>query len=292
MCKDCGCSRVERYAVDGATTLVDAAHAHSHDHSHSHDHPHDHGPGHSHDHSLEDSGSAGMIRRTLDLQLGLLSKNDRLAERNRGYFQAKGLLAINVFSSPGSGKTALLERTAAELGERVPMGVVVGDLETDHDAERIRRAGIPAAQITTGNVCHLEAEMVARAIARLPLDRLRVLFIENVGNLVCPAAYDLGEELRVVLLSVTEGEDKPLKYPTAFSTAQVVIVSKADIADAVGFDREAALDNIRRAAPQAAVFELSARTGEGFDAWTAYLEHRAGRKAHHEIAQPGGARLP
>ena len=156
-----------------------------------------------------------------------------------------------MLSSPGSGKTALLQRTLADLGGRLRAGVIVGDLATDNDARRIRSAGVPAVQITTGSVCHLEAEMVARAAGSLDLDDLDLLIIENVGNLVCPASYDLGETVRVVLLSVTEGEDKPLKYPAAFQTAQVVVVSKMDLAEAAGFDREAALANIRRVAPHA-----------------------------------------
>ena len=195
----------------------------------------------------------------------ILSKNDRLAERNRGDFEARGLCVLNVLSSPGSGKTALLQRTLADLGGRLRAGVIVGDLATDNDARRIRSAGAPAVQITTGSVCHLDAEMVARAAGSLDLDDLDLLIIENVGNLVCPASYDLGEAVRVVLLSVTEGEDKPLKYPAAFQSAQVVVVSKMDLAEAAGFDREAALANIRRVAPHATIFEVSARTGSGME---------------------------
>jgi hydrogenase nickel incorporation protein HypB len=202
----------------------------------------------------------------------ILDKNDRLAERNRGYFMAKGLLVLNVLSSPGSGKTTFLERTAADLAGRLRLGVIVGDLETDNDARRLRKSGVPAVQITTGSVCHLDAEMVARAMERLPLDDLDVLVIENVGNLVCPASYDLGESLRVVLLSVTEGEDKPLKYPVMFKTAHAIVVNKMDIAEAVGYDRETALANIRRIAPGVNILEVSARTGQGMDAWYQYLD--------------------
>jgi hydrogenase nickel incorporation protein HypB len=180
---------------------------------------------------------------------------------------AKGLLVLNLLSSPGSGKTSLLERTISDLKNQIKAGVVVGDLETDNDAARLSKAGAPAIQITTGTVCHLEAEMVAKAVKQLDLDALDLLIIENVGNLVCPAAYDLGENMRVVMLSVTEGEDKPLKYPTMFKSADVVIVNKIDIAEVVGFNREKALTNIQKVAPQARIFEVSARTGEGMDSW-------------------------
>jgi hydrogenase nickel incorporation protein HypB len=221
------------------------------------DHPHLHEP-----------------HRTLTVEQGILEKNDRLAERNRGFFQAKGVYVVNVLASPGAGKTAFIERTAADLGAHLRLGVIVGDLATENDAVRLRGHGIPAIQITTGSVCHLDAEMVARAKDRLDLTALDVLIIENVGNLVCPAVYDLGEDGRVVLLSVTEGEDKPLKYPVMFQSAQVVVVNKTDIVGAVGFDRETALRNIRRVAPQAKIFEVSARTGEGMESWYDYLRER------------------
>jgi hydrogenase nickel incorporation protein HypB len=262
-------------AIDGVRVGA-AGHGHSDDHQHPHDHSHQHSPGHDHDHTHDHVRPHGHDEhRTLQVEQGILQKNDRLAERNRGYFQAKGLYVVNVLASPGAGKTAFIERTAADLGGRLRLGVIVGDLATENDAVRLRGHGIPAIQITTGSVCHLDAEMVSRAMERLDLNALDVLVIENVGNLVCPAVYDLGESARVVLLSVTEGEDKPLKYPVMFQSAQVVVVNKMDIAAAVGFDRETALRNIRRVAPRAVVFEVSARTGEGMDAWYQYLrEHR------------------
>jgi hydrogenase nickel incorporation protein HypB len=213
-------------------------------------------------------------QRTIVIQQGVLSKNDVLAQRNRSLFKSKRLLTMNVVSSPGSGKTAFIERTLTDIKGRLRGGVVVGDLATDNDAQRIARSGAPAIQITTGDTCHLDAEMVAEATAKLDLDALDVLIIENVGNLVCPSSYDLGEDLRVVLLSVTEGEDKPLKYPTMFKTADVVIVNKMDIAEVVGFDRALALSNIRRMVPQAVIFEVSARTGQGMEAWYQFLEQR------------------
>jgi hydrogenase nickel incorporation protein HypB len=202
----------------------------------------------------------------------LKARNDRQARLNRDLFGERGLVVLNLLSSPGSGKTALLERTLGELGRRRRIGVIVGDLQTDNDARRLSGRGAPVVQITTGTVCHLEADMVARACAGLDLGALELLAIENVGNLVCPASFDLGEEVRVVVLSTTEGEDKPLKYPRAFKTAQVVIVSKTDLAGAAGFDREGTLANIRAVAPQATVLELSARTGDGMAGWYTVLE--------------------
>ena len=208
-----------------------------------------------------------------------MEKNDRLAERNRGFFQAKELLVLNVVSSPGSGKTTFIRETAVKLAGRLRLGVIVGDLATDNDAERLRTAGIPVVQITTGTVCHLDAEMVSKAAAQLDLDKLDVLVIENVGNLVCPADYDLGEDLRVVLLSVTEGEDKPLKYPPMFHSASVAVVTKSDMAAAAGFNRELALANLKRVSHHAEIFELSAKTGDGMNAWLDFLvEQRRGAK--------------
>lgn len=258
MCKDCGCSVVGEIGIHSD--------AHSHNHNHDHDHHHDH------DHPHHDHNSNGNSNRTVAIAQSILDKNDRLAERNRGYFMAKEMVVLNVLSSPGSGKTAFIERTLTDLGNRIPSAVIVGDLETDNDAQRLRRSGVQVVQITTGTVCHLEADMVARAMAEINLDRVKLLIIENVGNLVCPAAYDLGENLRVALLSVTEGEDKPLKYPTLYKTADVVIINKIDIAEAVEFNRELALANIKRVVPQATIFEVSARTGAGMEQWYDFLE--------------------
>lgn len=209
--------------------------------------------------------------RIVAIHRAVLAKNEDLAACNRALFQEKGIRVLNLLSSPGSGKTTLLERTLIDLAPHVRMGVIVGDLATDNDARRMNGTGAPVVQITTGDICHLEAAMVAEALKRLDLSTLNILFIENVGNLVCPVSYDLGEEARVVLMSVTEGEDKPLKYPTMFKAADVVIITKTDIAEAVGFQRETALQNIRRVAPQARVMEVSARTGAGMEAWYDYL---------------------
>ena len=215
--------------------------------------------------------------RSLELRTSLLDKNDRLADRNRRYFHGRGLLALNLVSSPGAGKTTLLERTLDEFGREAKCAVLVGDLETDNDARRLHRPHVPVAQITTGDACHLEAEMVARGVEALDLAGVRVLFIENVGNLVCPASFDLGEEIRVVLLSCTEGEDKPLKYPPIFKSAHVVLLTKIDIAGVLGFDLAAAAENVRRIAPQARLITLSARSGQGMADWYEFLRSRLPR---------------
>jgi len=209
--------------------------------------------------------------RTLEIRRSILEKNERLAERNRGFFHARKLLVLNVLSSPGSGKTTLLIETIRMVQPDLKCGVIVGDLATDNDARRLGETGAPVVQITTGTVCHLEAEMVGRSVAQIDLTGLQLLIIENVGNLVCPASYDLGEHLRVVLLSVAEGEDKPLKYPPMFQSADVVVVSKMDLAEACDFSRETLMGNLRRVAPKAKVFELSARSGHGMEDWKNYL---------------------
>lgn len=213
-------------------------------------------------------GEAAAPIRQVSLRQRVLAHNDSHAITNRQRFQAAGVRVLNLLSSPGSGKTALLERLASDWGEAEAMAVLVGDLATDLDAQRLRAAGLPAVALTTGQACHLEASMVERGLEALAaegvsLAALRWLLIENVGNLVCPAAYDLGEDLRVVLLGVGEGEDKPLKYPAMFRSADVVVISKIDLAEAVGFDRQAALAALAQVAPQAAVVEVSARSGAG-----------------------------
>ena len=213
-------------------------------------------------------GEAAAPIRQVSLRQRVLAHNDSHAITNRQRFQAAGVRVLNLLSSPGSGKTALLERLARDWGEAEAMAVLVGDLATDLDAQRLRAAGLPAVALTTGQACHLEAAMVERGLEALAaegvsLAALRWLLIENVGNLVCPAAYDLGEDLRVVLLGVGEGEDKPLKYPAMFRSADVVVISKIDLAEAVGFDRQAALAALAQVAPQAAVVEVSARSGAG-----------------------------
>jgi hydrogenase nickel incorporation protein HypB len=210
-------------------------------------------------------------RWVVEVNQALLGKNTELAERNRQRFHAHGLLVLNILSAPGSGKTALLERTLSDLRGKIRIGVQVGDLQTDNDARRLSERGAPVVQIVTGGCCHLDASMIAQANEKFDLGQLDLLIIENVGNLVCTASYDLGEDLRVVLLSVTEGEDKPLKYPVMFRKADVVVITKIDVADAVGADMTVLRENIRRTAPEAAVLELSARSGSGMEAWYDFL---------------------
>jgi hydrogenase nickel incorporation protein HypB len=206
-------------------------------------------------------------RRTVEIRQAILRKNDAHAARLRQMFRQRGIHVVNLLSSPGSGKTMLLQRTLTDLADRIPCAVVVGDLATDNDARRLRASGVPVHQITTGTVCHLEANMIEQAVAEMDLRDVRLLFVENVGNLVCPAVYDLGEEGRFVLMSVCEGEDKPLKYPRIFKTADAVLLTKMDLADAVGFDHSTAMRILAEVAPDAEVLEVSARTGMGMEAW-------------------------
>ncbi|MBM3492822.1 MAG: hydrogenase nickel incorporation protein HypB [Armatimonadetes bacterium] len=222
-------------------------------------------------------GETGTTR-TLIIRESVLDKNRAIAGANRARFDRWGCLALNVLSSPGAGKTALLERTLTDIASRLPLAVIVGDLATDNDGRRLGNRGAPIIQITTGDICHLDAAMISRACDSLDAEPPEVCFIENVGNMVCPAAFDLGEHARVALLSVTEGEDKPSKYPTLFSTADLVLITKTDIADAVGFDRQLALGSIRSASPNCRVIEVSSRTGAGLDEWYAWIaETRAAR---------------
>jgi hydrogenase nickel incorporation protein HypB len=264
MCTECGCG----LPGDKPFRILGHSDHHHHDgHGHDHHH-HDHGHiyGYSHNHSHDD-----QPKRHVEIHRSILDKNNRQAERNRGFFQAHGLFVLNILSSPGSGKTTLIRETIRTLGNRLRTAVIVGDLETDNDARRLRETSAEVIQITTGTVCHLEAEMVARAVKQLHLDGIELLIIENVGNLVCPASYDLGEDLRVVLLSVTEGEDKPLKYPPMFQSAGASIVSKIDLAQACEYNQPVAQANLRRLAPTAPIFELSAKTGQGMEDWCDFL---------------------
>ena len=218
--------------------------------------------------------AAPLPRRRLELHQPLLSRNDNQAARNRDHFKRHGLRTINLLSAPGSGKTALLEQLARHW-PRPPIGVIVGDLATDNDARRLQLAGARAVQIRTGDLCHLDAALVDHAFSELDCSGIDLLVIENVGNLVCPAAFDLGEQRRIALLSVTEGEDKPLKYPALFKSADAVVINKCDLAAVVGFDRRTAIANLSAIAPQAALFELSARTGEGLAALIRWLDGQA-----------------
>jgi hydrogenase nickel incorporation protein HypB len=220
-----------------------------------------------------------MKMRVVEIAGNLMLKNDALAARLRGRFAQSGTLVVNMLSSPGSGKTTLLEHTLRQLSSTYCVGALVGDQATANDSERLARSGAPVRQITTGAECRLDAEMISKALADWDATGLDALFIENVGNLICPAEYDLGEDLRIALLSVTEGEDKPLKYPLAFNTSHLAVVTKSDIADAVGYDRAAARRSIEQVNPGMTVLELSARTGDGMEAWMALIVERIRSKA-------------
>ena len=276
MCGTCGCSDPKNQvtitdAVGGALQvlreggLADHHHHHGHDHTHDHDH-HDHDLLHVH-------GPGGEV---ISLETAVLAKNDQLAARNRGWFEGRGVLALNLVSSPGAGKTTLLESTIRALSGKVEIAVIEGDQMTANDAERIRAAGARAVQINTGAGCHLEADMVAEAVEKLQPPPGSVLMIENVGNLVCPAMFDLGERMKVAVISTTEGEDKPLKYPHMFRAARLVIVNKMDLAPHVDFDRDRCIANIREVNPEAEILPLSAKTGEGMADWLAFLEAQKG----------------
>lgn len=209
--------------------------------------------------------------RMVKIEQDILSKNDQYAQRNRDWLEERSVLALNLVSSPGSGKTTLLAATVARLLPQMPVAVIEGDQQTSHDAERIRAAGAPAVQINTGKGCHLDAKMVHDACHQLPANEGGILFIENVGNLVCPASFDLGEKYKVAILSVTEGEEKPLKYPDMFAAAQLMVINKIDLLPYVSFDVARCIENAKRVNPYIQVIQVSATTGEGMDAWLNWL---------------------
>ena len=227
-----------------------------------------------------------MIPRIVELRTKILKKNDELARQLRQEFAELGVLVVNVVSGPGAGKTELLTRTLRALGERYEVAAVVGDLATDNDATRLAKSGARVKQILTGTMCHLEAEMVRDAIAAWDLQATDFLMIENVGNLVCPASWDLGEDVRVLLCSATEGEDKPLKYPTLIDSADLVILSKMDLAVAVEFDAELAEANVQRVRPGVPALQISAKTGQGLNHWLDFLEGRL-RDKRNAKGMPG-----
>jgi hydrogenase nickel incorporation protein HypB len=290
MCTVCGCSegeaKVEGQAIRPyqahAHALIQGTFQHSHAaHEHAHTHPeqgtHDYGQGAAHAHA------PGMTQaRMVQIEQDILGKNNQYAQQNRQYFATKAILALNLVSSPGSGKTTLLTETLQRLQGKLPLAVIEGDQQTNHDAERIRATGVPALQINTGKGCHLDAHMVGHALESLDLANGGVLFIENVGNLVCPAAFDLGEAHKVVILSVTEGEDKPLKYPDMFHAANIMLLNKIDLLPYLKFDVQKCEDYARRVNPNIKILHVSASSGAGMDTWLAWLmQQRSGLVAQH-----------
>lgn len=259
MCSTCGCGEADvRVTTIGAATEMGHGHEHG-DHSHE-QHGHDHVHLETHDE---------LRTHTLELEVAVLAKNDGLAARNRAWLADHGIIALNLMSSPGAGKTTLLERTIAATD--LAISVIEGDQETLFDAERIKAAGARAVQVNTGAGCHLDAMMVARALEQLRPERDSVVFIENVGNLVCPALFDLGELRKVVVISVTEGDDKPLKYPHMFAAADLVVINKTDLLPYVDFDTERLTADARKLNPDVHVVPVSAKTGDNLDAWLAWL---------------------
>ena len=321
MCVTCGCSNSSAVLVTGAATgEPDAAtpaqfhehdgvvHSHSHDpdhdhrhehshrdhdhdhqhgHAHDHDHPHGHEHAHEHDHAAPAALHAQVHGRTITLEADILAKNQLLAERNRGWLAGRDILALNLVSSPGSGKTSLLERTIREVGAELSISVVEGDQATLNDARRIRTAGAPAVQINTGSGCHLDADMLARGLAQLKPPPGSVVMVENVGNLVCPALFDLGEHAKVVILSVTEGEDKPAKYPHMFKAASLMLLNKVDLLPHLRFDVQRCIAYAREVNPGIKVLQVSAQSGEGMQAWYAWLRHQL---AHRQIPNSDAAK--
>ncbi|MBY5988977.1 hydrogenase nickel incorporation protein HypB [Roseovarius atlanticus] len=292
MCTVCGCS-------DGETKVHghDHGHHHDHDHEHGHDHGHHHGHYHPHDHSHDHEhhhhygqGPAGTEvpgmtqERLIEIETDILSKNDRYAQANRTFLAERGVLALNLVSSPGSGKTTLLCKTIEALGDQ-SLSVIEGDQQTQNDADRIRATGARAVQVNTGKGCHLDGHMVGHAMEHLALEAGSILFIENVGNLVCPAAFDLGEDAKIAILSVTEGEDKPLKYPDMFTAARLAILNKTDLAPHCDVDLDLYEANLRRVNPGIEILKLSARTGEGMTDWLAWLRTRLAEKSVTEAAE-------
>lgn len=305
MCATCGCSSGAKATIvnleTGQVSVIEhgethhhhhehehvhadgTRHSHAHDHEHHHDHMHeqghvhDEGARHSHSHSHDHDHHSSIV----DLEERVLAKNDALAALNRAWFAGREILALNLVSSPGSGKTALLERTIRDLKSDLGLFVVEGDQATTADGDRIRSAGAPCVQVNTGTGCHLEADMVARGLDALKPSFGSVVMIENVGNLVCPALFDLGERAKVAILSVTEGEDKPLKYPHMFRAARVVLLNKIDLLPHLDFNIEQAIANIAMVSPEATVFRVSARSGEGLGAWYDWIRKEASAATAH-----------
>ena len=291
MCANCGCQGSKTTLLDlqtGETTTIAADHQHasgsdySHDHDHddtgAHDHVH-HRHHHAHDLHEHAAGHGHTSEHrvaldTIDVESRILAKNDQLAAKNRAWFAGREILALNLVSSPGAGKTTLLERTIRDLAGELPLCVIEGDQATANDGERIRKAGAAVVQVNTGTGCHLDAAMVTRALSTLKPGLRSLVLIENVGNLVCPALFDLGERAKVVMFPVTDGEDKPLKYPHIFRAAGIVILSKIDLLPNLDFALSEAIDNVAKINPAAAVLQISARSGQGMTEWYDWLRNQ------------------
>jgi hydrogenase accessory protein HypB len=278
MCETCGCGEkgnsYKIYKPGEKIAESEIAFSHSHTHSESeHSHPHSHHEHeHNHDHSDHvQNHSHKNEKQIIEVGKDILESNNLVAERNRGYFEAKTILALNLVSSPGSGKTSLLEKTITGLKDKRKCAVIEGDQQTDNDARRIALTGVGVLQINTGNACHLDANMIHDALHQLKPVEGSVVFIENVGNLVCPALFDLGEKYRIVIFSVTEGEDKPLKYPNMFHTSDVCIINKIDLLPYLDFDLELAKQNVQKINPHAKIIELSVKSGEGIPEWLDWI---------------------
>jgi len=286
MCETCGCSDHSHPRLTdletGLTFALDDAQEHAHAHGHAHDHEHhghaldhDHEQhGHAHHHGHPNTGHAGT---TIALETAVLARNDRLAERNRGWLAGRDILALNLVSSPGAGKTTLLERTIRDLAGVLPLSVIEGDQETLNDAERIRATGCRVVQINTGTGCHLDAAMLARGLQQLDPPMNSIVLIENVGNLVCPALFDLGERAKVVIVSVTEGEDKPIKYPHIFKESEALVLNQVDLLPYVPFDVGLCLESVRQVNATMRVLHVSALRGDGMPDWYDWLREQRAR---------------
>ena len=275
MCSTCGCSDEAHATITDLGSAGTPSHHHNHDDGRPHPHDHDHGQTHRHEHADDDHHSESASR-IIRLQQDVLAKNSRLAERNRGWFEGREIFALNLMSSPGAGKTTLLERTIRELGGEYQLSVIEGDQETTRDAERIGATGCRVIQINTGSGCHLDSEMVANALKKLQPPARSVVLIENVGNLVCPALFDLGERKKVVIMSVTEGEDKPVKYPHMFRAADVMILNKVDLLPHVTFSIEHCINYAQRVNPTLRIITTSATRGDGLDEWYSWIRAENG----------------
>ena len=308
MCTTCGCSDDAKTTVTNlesgsVSTISEHDHAHSHDHehphdhTHSHDHPHGHAHSHdhehphdhthSHDHSPDHAHSHAQAHgTTIQLEEEILAKNNLLAERNKGWFEGRNILALNLVSSPGSGKTTLLQKTITDLKHDLPINVIEGDQETTNDAQRIKETGCKVVQINTGTGCHLEADMLERGLKELQPPTDSVVMIENVGNLVCPALFDLGERHKVAILSVTEGEDKPIKYPHMFRASDIMLLNKIDLLPHLNFDVEACIQHAQSVNPNIKVFQVSATTGEGMEIWYQWIRNQVSNTQLDSIAVP------